>query len=192
MQIKITLSARNDKTIIPFNYAYPLSAAIYRILSKGDAAYAEFLHEAGYGKGFKFFSFSQLFCPFKKEGDRMLLLQPEARFHAAFHLPQAMENFVKGLFHSEQIVIADKQSRALFHIKSVESLPNPLQGFKENELVNMQLKPLSPVVAGLRTEDGKYKFLSPEQPEFVESLLFNWRSKIASCFDKAAADDALF
>jgi len=191
MQIKITLSALTHKPLLPVNYSYPLSAAIYRIISKGNAAYAEFLHEEGYGKGFKFFSFSQLQCNFRVEGDRFHLLQNEAVFKIGFHLPKAMETFVKGLFQSEQIDIADKKSKAVFRVVSVESLPDPLQSFKENEIVHVQLNPLSPVVAGLRTEDGKYRFLSPEQPDFSESLIFNWRSKISTCFDEAAAAAAL-
>jgi len=32
---------------LPVNYSYPLSAAIYRIISKGDSGYASFLHETG-------------------------------------------------------------------------------------------------------------------------------------------------
>jgi len=191
MQIKITLSARNPKPLIPINYSYPLSAAIYRIISKGNAEYAAFLHEEGYGKGFKFFSFSQLQCNFKIAGDRFLLLQNEAVFKISFHLPKAMENFIKGLFQSEQIDIADKKSRAVFQVASVESLPDPLQQYQEAALAELQLKPLSPLVAGLRTEDGKYQFLSPDQPEFLESLIFNWRSKIATCFDDSVAASAM-
>ncbi|HRQ50886.1 MAG TPA: hypothetical protein PLR74_10150, partial [Agriterribacter sp.] len=75
--------------IIPVNYAYPLSAALYRIIAKGDAGYASFLHETGYGKGFKFFTFSQISCPFTIAGSRMHLLASELRFQVAFHLPPA-------------------------------------------------------------------------------------------------------
>ncbi|MEN2434625.1 CRISPR-associated endoribonuclease Cas6 [Weeksellaceae bacterium A-14] len=182
-------SARHS--VMPINYQYPLSSAIYRIISKGDVQYADFLHEKGYGKGFKLFTFSQLQVPFKIEGDRMRLTGDEANFQVAFHLPQAMESFVKGLFQSETIEIADKKSRAVFRVKSVESLPNPVQQHKDNEIINMQLKPLSPIVAGLRTEDGKYSFLSPDSPKFAESLMYNWRSKIRTCYDDATASSAL-
>ena len=54
----------NKKGVLPINYQYPLSAAIYRIISKGDKEYANLLHEKGYGKGFKLFTFSQLNVPF--------------------------------------------------------------------------------------------------------------------------------
>src|SRR5690554_4883241 len=132
MRFKIILHKISGNQI-PINYQYPLSAVIYKILAKGNTEYAQFLHETGYGKGFKLLSFSQLNVPFrierfdKIEGigkkDRMRLLGDEASFQIAFHLPQAMENFVKGLFQSEQIDIADKKSKVSFSVKSVESLP---------------------------------------------------------------------
>ncbi len=177
--------------IIPVNYAYPLSSALYRIISKGDAGYAQFLHESGYGKGFKFFTFSQISCPFKIEGDRMHLLHNELHFHVAFHLPQAAESFVRGLFQSEHIDIADKRSRASFTVRSVESLPNPLQQHTEMEVVSVRLKPLSPIVAGPQNEKGQYEFVSPEDPRFTESMLYNWRSKIATCYDTDTATGVL-
>lgn len=175
---------------MPINYQYPLSSAIYRILAKGDTEYAQFLHEKGYGKGFKLFSFSQLVFPFKIEGDRMKLLIDEVTFQIAFHLPKAMENFVKGLFKSERIDIADKKSKVSFSVKSVESLHNPLQRHKENEIIEVQLKPLSPIVIGLRSDDGKYDFQSPDNIEFVDGIIYNWRNKIESCFDEQVAASA--
>lgn len=176
---------------IPVNYQYPLSAAIYRIIAKGDKAYASFLHERGYGKGFKLFTFSQLNVPFKIEGDRLRLVGNEANFQVAFHLPEAMESFVKGLFQSEQIDIADKKSKVSFSVRSVESLPSPLQPYKENEIINIHLKPLSPMVAGLMKDTGYYDFLSPEDKRFTESLIYNWRNKIATCYDEITASAAL-
>lgn len=176
---------------IPVNYTYPLSAALYRIIAKGDAQYASFLHERGYGKGFKFFTFSQINCPFTIEGDRMHLLHNELYFHVAFHLPLAAENFVKGLFQSEHIDIADKKSRASFAVQSVESLPNPLQQYKDNEIVSVRLSPLSPIVAGLQNEKGQYEFLSPEDPRFAESVIYNWRSKMTTCYGEPTAKTAL-
>lgn len=190
MRFLIKLEKKQGEQI-PINYSYPLSAAIYRVIAKGDVEYADFLHGQGYGKGFKLFTFSQLNGPFKLAGDRLSLSGPEASFQVAFHLPEAMESFVKGLFQSERIDIADKQSKISFSVKSVESLPNPLQQFKENELVNIQLKPLSPIVAGLQNDKGNYDFLSPEDPRFVESLVYNWRSKISTCYDEQTAADAL-
>lgn len=187
----ITLNTCHPHRYIPVNYAYPLSAALYKIIAKGDAEYASFLHETGYGKGFKLFTFSQISCPFKIENDRMRLLGNELSFQAAFHLPQAMESFVKGLFRSEQIDIADKKSRTGFTVKSVESLPDPLAGYKAHEIISVQLKPLSPVVAGLQNEKRHYDFLSPGDARFTGSLVYNWRNKISTCYDAAIGSGAL-
>lgn len=60
MRFQLILTAKDGGGKLPINYQYPLSAAIYRILSKGDREYARFLHEEGYGKGYKFFTFSDL------------------------------------------------------------------------------------------------------------------------------------
>ncbi len=177
--------------IIPVNYAYPLSAALYRVLAKGDADYSRFLHEQGYGKGFKLFTFSQLHVPFKIDKDRLKLLGNEAFLQVAFHLPHAAESFIKGLFRHQQIEIADKQSRAVFTVQSVEALPDPLQPYKHQEIVHLLLKPLSPVVAGVRNEKGQYRFTDPGDPRFTESLIYNWRNKITTCYDGQVASSAL-
>lgn len=191
MRFKITLERfRGEK--IPINYSYPLSAAIYRIIAKGDAEYAAFLHETGYGKGFKFFTFSQLQVPFKIEGDRLILTGNEAVFQVAFHLPQAMESFIRGLFQSEKIDVADKKSAVSFRVKSVESLPDPLLQYKANEIVDVQLAPQSPVVSGHYNNDKRmFDYLSPDDKRFAENLIYNWRSKIAACYDEATASGAL-
>lgn len=42
LQIKLQVDAISPREI-PINYQYPLSAAIYKILAKGDGEYAQFL-----------------------------------------------------------------------------------------------------------------------------------------------------
>lgn len=191
MRFKITLNSLGGEAILPINYQYPLSGAIYRIIAQGDSAYATFLHETGYGKGFKFFTFSQINCPFKVSGDRLRLLSDELSFEVAFHLPLAMESFVKGLFKSKNIVIADRKTKVTFFVKSIESLPNPLLSLNEYEIVHRRLRLGSPVVAGLRNERENYDFLAPGDERFAASLIYNWRNKIAECFDEATAAGAI-
>ena len=191
MRFQITLLNLGSAASIPINYQYPLSAVLYRIIAKGDREYASFLHQTGYGKGFKLFTFSQITCPFVVNSDRLHLKSSELSFKVAFHLPQAMESFVKGLFQSEQIEIADQKSRARFTIKSVESLPQPFVTKKDNEIVRVSMRPLSPIVAGLQNDRGNYDFLSPDDNRFTESLVYNWRNKIATCMDDQIAADAL-
>lgn len=192
MRFQLNLYNINDeKHEIPLNYQYPLSAAIYRILSKGDAAYADFLHEEGYGKGYKFFTFSDLDLKFKRREDRMQLLSPNIELKVCFHIPEASRTFVEGLFKSEEIVIADKKSRARFVVQSVLSKPQPLKGYAENEIVSIIAKPLSPIVSGEKQENGNYEFLEPNNPRFIDSLFYSWRNKIAAAYDEETAKQAI-
>lgn len=190
MQFKIQLIKVQGK-VIPINYPYLLSAAIYRIISKGDEEYASFLHEKGYGKGYKFFTFSDLKFKYKRENDRMLLLDPKVEFTVSFHLPEASRTFVEGLFKSENIVIADKNSKVVFQVQSIISLDNPLKEFSPQELMEVIVKPSSAIVTGIKNERGHYDYLLPDDKEFLPSLLYGWRNKIRDAYDLETAKQAI-
>lgn len=191
MKFKLRLRSTEASPVLPLNYFYPLSAAIYKILSRADGTYSSFLHEKGYGKGFKLFCFSQLTCSFQISGDRMMVNKPDVSLFITFHVPKAAESFVVGLFASASIDIADKYSRATFQVEGVEQVPDPLQQYGMNQMLMFEVKPLSPIVAGKPNDRGIYDFLSPEDPGFESVLLHNWRSKVAACWDEAAARDAI-
>lgn len=191
MRFLLTLLAENKGAVIPVNYQYPLSAAIYKVLEKADKDYSKFLHEKGYGKGFKMFTFSQISCPFRIEGDRLKLLQAEVQVIICFHLPKGAETFIKGLFLSQEIVIADRRSKEKFTVRSIEALPDPLNDKSANEVVQLTLEPVSPVVCGWKNERGHYDFLSPDDARFCEVLILNWREKLKSCFDESDAENAM-
>ena len=192
MRFKLILRTNTDKAIVPLNYPYAISAVIYRILDSADSLYAAFLHETGYRqdnslKGFKLFTFSDLITPFRIQGDRMQLLTREAELVVSFHLPQAAENFIKGLFQEQEIVIADKQSRAVFKVMHVEALQLTLT---QENLQDVVLKPLSPVVCGLKNEKGNYDFVSPEHAAFIPQLTHNWKEKYKTVYGEEKAEEA--
>lgn len=190
MRLKINLN-RVQGDDLPFNYQYPLSSAIYKILAKGDEEYAKFLHEEGYGKGYKFFTFSDLRMKFKHEDDRMRLLNDNVSFYAHFHLPEASRTFVEGLFKSENIVIADKNSKVVFQVQSIISLENPLKEFSPQELMEVIVKPTSAIVTGIKNERGHYDYLLPDDKEFLSSLIYGWRNKIRDAYDLETAEQAI-
>lgn len=191
MRLLLTLNSGKEKQLIPINYQYPLASAIYKILQNANAEYAEFLHETGYGKGFKLFTFSDLKCPFSIQDDRLVLLSDKAELIVCFHLPVAAEIFVRGLFMSQQIDIADKKNKTRFRIEQVESLPSPLDHFKNSAEGEILLHPLSPVVCGLKNEKGNYIFLSPEDDRYEEMLFLNWEEKCRAIFGKDEANNLL-
>lgn len=177
MRFKLSLLTAKG-ALLPFNYQYPLSSAIYKIIQRADAAFASFLHDRGYGKegkSFKLFTFSDIRTPFARHGDRMRLLTGEAELIVCFYLPQAAENFIKGLFMNQQLEIADRGSKAVFHIAQIESIADP--AINGDSLV---LQPLSPIVVGRKNERGHYDYRSPEDADFAECLYYNWMEKCAA------------
>lgn len=183
MRLKLQLQCNGRDNVIPVNYQYPIASAIYKILQKADAEYSAFLHETGYGKGFKLFTFSDIKCPFRIDGDRLILLSNKIELVVCFHLPKTVETFIKGLFLSQQIDIADRKSKTSFTVDQVESLTSPLDSFQKDEEVEILLKPLSPVVCGLKNENRTYTFLSPADDRYEEMLFINWEEKCKAVFE---------
>jgi len=176
MRLKLTLQTLHKPAYLPFNYQYPLSAAIYKIIQSADAAFATFLHDTGYGTGsksFKLFTFSDIKTPFTKNGDRMQLQSAQAELIVCFYVPQAAENFIKGLFLNQQLQIADHKSKTTFHINQVESLSNVYN----NKISRQLLQPLSPLVTGRKNDRGHYDYRSPQDEDFEDCLLHNWIEK---------------
>jgi CRISPR-associated endoribonuclease Cas6 len=180
MRFQLTLTPSASKSTIPANYQYPLSAAIYKIIQQADEKYSDFLHNKGYrlssGKSFKLFSFSEIKVPYQIQEDRFLLNGVAATLIISFHIDEAASNFIKGLFINQQIEIADKISGARFSVNEVQLLPDILASANE-ESVKMFLQPLSPLVVGRKNERGNYDFLSPEDADFKECLVYSWLEK---------------
>ena len=183
MRFKITLANLKNNRIIPVNYQYPIQAVIYKILARADADYASFLHEKGYSvkhslKRFKLFTFSDISCPFQIKGDRLYLKDNIITFLVSFHLPEASSHFIKGLFLSQEIDIADKKSKASFKIISAEVIKTPFLNKDAEEVITMIFKPLSPCVAGIKNSTGEYDFLSPKDVRFPLAIQYNWHEKL--------------
>ena len=178
MRLHLTLRTLHKPAFLPFNYQYPLSSAIYKIIQSADAEFAAFLHNTGYGEGyrsFKLFTFSDIKTPFVKSGDRMQLQSDRAELLVCFYIPEAADNFIKGLFLNQQLQIADHKSKTTFQITQVESLSSGC-----NSAGKKVLQPISPLVVGKKNERGHYDYRSPEDEDFEACLLHNWMEKAAA------------
>lgn len=165
--------------VLPANYQYPLSAAIYKIIQHADRDYAAFLHDKGYqrnGKSFKLFSFSDLRIPFRNQGDRLLIDRSPGSFTIGFHVDEAATNFIKGLFINQQLDVADKISRTQFSVREVQLLPDSLNS-TSGEDAEVVLQPISPMVVGRKNSRGNYDFLHPTDQDFTHWLIHNWLEK---------------
>jgi CRISPR-associated endoribonuclease Cas6 len=176
---------------LPINYQYPLAAVIYRILSQADQEYAAFLHDRGYQlsgslKTFKLFTFSDLKTPFKIIRDRLQLLTTQAELMICFHLPQAAENFVKGLFIDRDIELADQKSKAFFTISDIKAT---VSGLSTDPFQEMTLHPLSPLVCGWKNERNNYDYLAPDDARYSSILLQNWKAKYATVYGERQCEE---
>ncbi len=191
MRFRLSLTRTNQASLLTFYYQYPLSAAIYRIIGRADEAYADFLHNKGYGEGlknFKLFTFSDLRTPFKIRDNGLQLLTDRAELTVSFHLPQAAETFIRGLFMNQELEIADRHHRVVFSIDQVTSVPALPGIHADTTMQEVLLQPMSPVVCGVKNEKGHYTFLSPEEPGFIPQLLYNWKEKYTALHGAEAAD----
>ncbi len=186
MRFRLALHTLENKSLLPFNYQYPLSAAIYKIIERADSAFSIFLHDQGYSTGnktFKLFTFSDIQTPFVRHGDRMLLTTRNAELVVCFYMPLAAENFIKGLFINQQLEVADAKSKVVFLITSIENVADSWQ-----EGGTVLLQPLSPMVAGRKNNRGHYDYRSPEDADFGDCLLYNWLEKWGAVHDASEGD----
>ena len=191
MRFKLLLYTPHNRSSLPFNYQYPLSAAIYKIIERADNEFAAFLHNSGYtngGKTFKLFTFSDIRTPFIKNGDRMMLTTNAAELIVCFYIPQAAENFIKGLFANQQLEIADRSSKAVFTVAGVESLSNGVMEQLNDDVVSAVLQPISPIVVGRKNERGYYNYRSPTDVDFTDCIIYNWLEKWGAVHDASEGD----
>jgi len=181
MRFKLTLIPARYPAIIPINYQYEISSWIYKVLAEADPKYATFLHREGYTtekKRFKLFTFSQLSSTryeIQKRDSRLKILEGECSLLISFHINQAAENFVMGLFKDQKFGLGDRISQADFVVKEVALVP--LLDFKEKMCYHI----LSPMIISANSTENKYEdYLSPSDERFEERFKKNLLDKYLS------------
>jgi CRISPR-associated endoribonuclease Cas6 len=184
MRLKIELVTEAN-TIIPANYFYPLSAAVYKLLKLGSPEFAEFLHEKGYslnGKRYKLFSFALRFGQFRFENNYIKLISPSATLFITSPLTsEFIQNFIIGTFERQTIEI----NNSLFSLSFMETLPEP-------EITNkMKFSLLSPLVLSTKREvNGRlmpyYFRYTDDIKDINEALINNLRNKYRLINNKGA------
>ena len=170
MKFKIQLEVVSKEKSMMINYQYPLCAIIYKILKRVENEYASFLHNKGYGENyhsFKLFNFSDLMVKYKIENGRMILLENNITWYVSFQLPEAFKKFIQGIFLNNDIFIIDKISTVQCKVISVEGIDTEIK----SNIINV--KPISPIVVGVKNERGYYNFLHPEDKNYANCLSYN-------------------
>lgn len=199
MRIKIKFELKNNIQFLPFNYQYPVSAWIYKVLAKGNEEFTTLLHNEGYkldnGKTFKLFTFSSLRFPkgswslanvkqvnllrkgkgFEEitRSDRMKIWSKNAYLTVSFHLPKQIENFVMGLFKDQKAFIGDKISGIDLEVESIEALKTPT-----HKNGSVKIKTSTPIVMGLIEEGFKHEhYINPTHSSFKTLFINNLLDK---------------
>jgi CRISPR-associated endoribonuclease Cas6 len=177
--------------LVPFNYAYRLSAFIYAVLADADAQYANFLHGQGYEfsstRRFKLFTFSDLIMPGAKADPKaggLWVNSPYIEWVVSFYVDKAAQHFIMGLFQDQRCVIVTPKHRAEFVIERVEAVPVSITSD------TVQLRTLSPVVIAEKNERGLDQYLHPADAQFGPLLISNLLAKWASVPVAAGVDDS--
>jgi CRISPR-associated endoribonuclease Cas6 len=141
MRFKITFNRTGKQRILPIDYQYYLSTWIYKVIGHADPEFSDFLHSQGYTSGykqFKFFNYSPLNFgkPTLWQEKALFEIQADLLFlSVSFHLAEAAEKFIIGMFNNQQYFIGDQFNGLDLHVTQVERLPEPVlsetMGYKE-------------------------------------------------------------
>jgi len=193
--MRFALQLNIDKKIygnaLPFSYQYELSAYIYHMLAKGNAAYAAWLHQNGFesdGKQFRLFTFSPLFVKIAidKTKNRLLLIDDKATLQISFLPERSTEEFVKGVFAEQQFTLGDKQSKVQFAIQQIQMMPTPsIDGELRGET-------LSPLCLAKQTNEGKIHFYSAAEPEAGKAIVNNLINKYSAFYGRPFEGESAF
>ncbi|MFN4190994.1 MAG: CRISPR-associated endoribonuclease Cas6 [Pseudothermotoga sp.] len=151
---------------IPINYHYQLCSFVYKRLKHKDRDFESFLHEQGF-KGFKMFTFSQLFFDKSAVRDNSLLIWPSG---GRWYVSSISEDFLMYFFSSLIEIPQIEIRRTIFPIEQVSLLPEI--EFKEE----MEFFMLSPLVVSIPVDrNGKlyHKYLFPGDEQFEQVLSKN-------------------
>lgn len=173
MRFKIIFQCDSSSRFLPVDYQYFTSAWIYKVLGTADSGFASFLHQTGYtdgAKNFKLFGYSPLVLPdkrFWKEKGLFELYSQEISLEVGFHLPEAAEKFIIGLFNRRQGYFGDRFNGIHVEVTHIEKLPEPALS------ETMEYLAISPVVVSTKLpEIATPVYLGPDAPEY-SSLMVN-------------------
>ena len=193
MRLQLTLNHPPNQ-VLPINYQYLISSWIYHTLGNANATYANQLHEHGYdfgGKHYKLFTFSALrpkWFDLNKKQRTFTLAKSPTTLELSFHVDEAVQHFVMGLFKDQKFQLTSGRFRADFEVGGIEMLPSPT--FEKTMRFRLQ----TPLCIS-RNEEGKQyaQYLSPEDDGYVELLLQNLLRKQQALIPQLVGDtsDAL-
>jgi len=179
MRLKFFLRAVTPNSVIPINYYYHFSSAIYLLLRFGSEEFAKFLHDIGFTvpgkkKNFKLFAFAVEFKRITINQNLINLVEPEVFLTISSPIIEPfVKNFIIGVFTKQNIFINFEDLSTKFNILQVEKLSEPI--FKDEMIFNT----LSPITLSKPIEKNDKPFPyylrydDPELSQFMKSNLLD-------------------
>ncbi len=169
MRAKLVLES--NEVLLPYNYNYHLSSAIYSAFENADPDLADYLHRS---KEIKLYTFSRLLIQKRKVKEDGLLIEGPVHLYISTGKELIMKAGIEGALSKGKLRVGDVE----FLIRSIEILEKPnfskaLDGYIEG-------KTLSPVnTTTKRMKDGELKSwdLYPDDIQFYENLRRNLLKK---------------
>ena len=186
MRFKLTLKVEKEffGNKIPINYQYEQSAAIYKVLSRANEQFSNWLHNNGFKvqqKTFKLFTFSRFMIPkyrIEKDTERLVIESDLIDWYISFLPEKSTEEFIKGIFMSQNFEIGDCLSTVRFSIQNVDVLPSPVYQ------PVMEFKTISPMVLSTKNDELKIKYLSPIDERSKGNILLGLMRKYEAFYGK--------
>lgn len=189
MRFKLILEVNRKAfgNILPIDYQYAQSATIYKILYFANKEYATWLHNNGFNASdkqrFKLFTYSPFIIDYYKQlGDRLAILSDTVEWQLSFLPEKSTEIFIESIFSNQVFEIGDKKSVVQFRVRNVEVLPPPI--YQET----MEFHSMSPIFIKLKTDDGKQKYLSPDDPLARRLVFEGLKNRYKAWIGNAYAD----
>ena len=193
--MRLLVECEVDRAIrVPLNHLHHLTAVAYRYLKRGDADYAAFLHDDGYGAEeghmrFKLFCFSGLQSRQRSLDRDSLWLGPgPICWYIGSPLEPFLRNFATGLLSEGVIEVAG----ARLPVRQATAIPTP--DFASGAAL---FSCLTPLVSRVAMPDGRDYFLRPSdanafQTAIRTNLLRKHRALTGNSFHSLEGADADF
>lgn len=189
-RILLTVDKSAFGDLIPLNYQYELSEAIYTMLAQEQKSYTRWLHYNGLKaslRQFKLFGFSRLMVSnFSIKGDRLRVKSKTVTWYISFLPEKSTETFIQEAFLNHILDIGDRKTKVRFIVSKVEAMPPPTLR------PEMVFETLSPLCLTQATDDGRTTYLSPNAPHAGILLLSNLLTRYQTLYGKPYSGDMDF
>ena len=182
MRAKLDLKPKKEKILLPYNYNYHLSSAIYSAFEEADPDLADYLHRS---KEIKLYTFSRILADNRETKEEGLLIKGPAKLYISTAKDLIMKAGVEGALTEGELRVGDSE----FLISSIEMLEDP--NFKRAKSEYIEGKTLSPVnTTTKKKKKGKLVSwdLYPNENKFHENIRNNLIKKYQKLNKKKPED----